>query len=136
MDPGHLLLYRQAQLVREIFSSNTTLMAVLARATSHNLPNWYLTGGALSQTIWKSIADLPQETGIPDYDLVYRDASDLSHEAGNLIIQAGKRIFADIGVGVEIPNQARVQLWYEKKHGISCPPHTSVEAGIDTWRRV
>ena len=106
---------------------------MLTRAAILNLPNWYLAGGALSQTIWNSVSKFPPETGIRDYDLVYYDASDPSYEAEDLAIQAGKRHFADIAVEVEIRNQARVHLWYEKKHGIPCGPHASVEAGIDTW---
>jgi hypothetical protein len=106
---------------------------VLSRAASLNLPNWYLAAGALSQTIWNFSSSLPPETGIRDYDLVYHDASDLSYEAEDAAIQAGKKVFADLSVEVEIRNQARVHLWYEKKFGIACPAHESVESGIDAW---
>ncbi|EXJ66461.1 uncharacterized protein A1O5_10613 [Cladophialophora psammophila CBS 110553] len=133
MNLGQLPLHLQIGHLREILSSNRTLTSVLTRAASLGLPNWYLAGGALSQTIWNSVSKLPCETGIRDYDLVYYDASDLSYEAEDLFIQAGKRHFDDMSVEVEIRNQARVHLWYEKKYGIPCPPHASVEAGIDTW---
>jgi hypothetical protein len=112
---------------------NPTLVLVLTRAASLNLPNWYLAAGALSQTIWNNVSSLPPETGIHDYDLVYYDASDLSYEAEDIVIQAGKRLFADISVEVEIRNQARVHLWYEKRFGLACPAHQSVEDGIDSW---
>ncbi|OAL38883.1 hypothetical protein AYO20_01634 [Fonsecaea nubica] len=108
-------------------------MTVLTRAAALNLPNWYLAGGAVSQTIWNTVSKLPPETGILDYDLVYYENSDLSYEAEDLAIQAGKRYFADVPVEVEIRNQARVHLWYEQKYGVTCEPHASVEAGIDTW---
>lgn len=108
-------------------------MTVLSRAATLKLPNWYLAGGALSQTIWNSRLSLPPETGIRDYDLVYYDASDLSYDAEDAVIQKGNNVFGDLSVEVEIRNQARVHLWYGKKHGIDCSPHSSVEAGIDTW---
>ncbi|KAF2481262.1 hypothetical protein BDY17DRAFT_325967 [Neohortaea acidophila] len=133
MDPGQLPLHRQIPLVREVLSTNPTLLAVLTRAATLNLPHWYLAGGALSQTIWNHVSRLPPQTGIRDYDLVYYDDSNLSYEAEDSAIQAGKRLFADIDVEVEIRNQARVHLWYGKKYGLQCPPHVSVEAGIDTW---
>lgn len=133
MDPGQLPLHRQISLVREILSSNPTLLTVLTRTGTLNLPHWYLAGGAISQTIWNSVSGLPAQTGIRDYDLVYFDASDLSYEAEDSVIQTGKRLFADIDVEIEIRNQARVHLWFEKKFGLQCHPHMSVEAGIDTW---
>lgn len=133
MNPAQLPLHRQVAILREVLSSNTTLLAILNRAASLDLPNWYLAGGAISQTVWNSVSNLPAETGIRDYDLVYYDASDLSFEAEDQVIQAGKRQFGDIPVDVEIRNQARVHLWFENKFGIACPPHLNVEAGIDTW---
>ncbi|KAH0837401.1 hypothetical protein FOPE_05151 [Fonsecaea pedrosoi] len=133
MNPGQLPLHLQITHLREILASNPSLMTVLTRAAALNLPNWYLAGGAVSQTIWNTVSKLPPETGILDYDLVYYENSDLSYEAEDLAIQAGKRHFADVPVEVEIRNQARVHLWYEQKYGVTCQPHASVEAGIDTW---
>ena len=49
------------------------------------------------------------------------------------MIQRAVELYADIPVEVEIRNQARVHLWYEKKFGIKCPQHDSVETGIDSW---
>lgn len=133
MDAAQLPLQQQIRELRKTLSTNPTLIAVLIRAANLKIPNWYLAGGALSQTIWNSVSCLAPETGIRDYDLVYYDDSDLSYEAEDEVIQRGKQAFADISVEVEIRNQARVHLWYGKKYGIECTPHRSVEAGIDTW---
>lgn len=132
-NPGQLPLHRQMEHFQAVISSNPTLMTVLARAATMNLPNWYLAAGALSQTIWNAMSSFPPDTGIRDYDLVYFDDTDLSYKAEDVHIQAGKKLFADIPVEVEIRNQARVHLWFEDKFGVACPPHKSVEAGIDTW---
>lgn len=133
MNPAQLPIQSQLVHLRNVLSLNPTLVLVLTRAASLNLPNWYLAAGALSQTIWNNVSSLPPETGIHDYDLVYYDASDLSYEAEDVVIQAGKRLFADIPVEVEIRNQARVHLWYEKKFGLARPANQSVEDGIDSW---
>ncbi|KAI5468142.1 hypothetical protein BGZ63DRAFT_419778 [Mariannaea sp. PMI_226] len=133
MKPAHLSLQAQLKVLIETLSSNPTLLLVLSRTATLKLPNWYLAGGALSQTIWNSVSSLPPETGIRDYDLVYFDDTDTSWEAEDAVIQAGKELFADISTEVEIRNQARVHLWYESKFGVPCPPHDCVEAGIDTW---
>ena len=131
--PKHLPLAQQLTLLREILSTNTTLIQVLTRAHQLNIPNWYLAAGSVSQTIWNYMSGFPPDQGISDYDLVYHDASDLSYEAEDAVIQAANKIYADLDVEVEVRNQARVHLWYEKKHGRKCPEHQSVEEGIDSW---
>ncbi|CAH0052055.1 unnamed protein product [Clonostachys solani] len=132
-NPAQLPLNQQITRFREIVSTNATLMTILSRAATLKLPNWYLAAGAVSQTIWNTMSSFAPDTGIRDYDLVYFDDSDLSFEAEDAVIQAGRELFADLPVEVEIRNQARVHLWFEKKFGVPCPPHKSVEAGIDTW---
>ncbi|KAH7362357.1 hypothetical protein B0T11DRAFT_328438 [Plectosphaerella cucumerina] len=133
MNPAQLPLHLQLAHLRKVLSTNKTLIEVLGRARSLHLPNWYLAAGSLSQTIWNHASSKPPDTGISDYDLVYFDNSDLTYEAEDVHIQKSRQLFADLGVDVEIRNQARVHLWYEKKHGVPCSPHDSVESGIDSW---
>jgi len=97
------------------------------------LPDWYLVAGCLYQTVWNVMTSRPPEAGILDYDLAYFDASDLSWEAEDAVIQAGRQAFAGLPAPVQIRNQARVHLWYEQKYGSPCPPHESTEAAIDTF---
>jgi hypothetical protein len=132
-NPALLPIAAQLTHFKAAVSTNKTLLTVLSRAVSLNLPNWYLAGGAISQTIWNHMSGLPPEHGINDYDLVYHDASDLSYEAEDVVIQAGKAVFADIPVEVEIRNQARVHLWYGPKYGIPCPAHKCTESAIEQW---
>jgi hypothetical protein len=49
------------------------------------------------------------------------------------VIRAGREVFADLPADVEIRNEARVHLWYEKKFGAPCPPHDCVESAIDSF---
>ncbi|KAF4609842.1 hypothetical protein G7Y89_g15781 [Cudoniella acicularis] len=118
MNPAQLPLHQQLVHLRSVLVRNKTLITVLTRAATLNLPNCLIT---ISRDRDR------------DYDLVYYDSSDLSYEAEDKIIEAGRLLFEDLPVKVEIRNQARVHLWYGKKHGIHCAPHQSVEAGIDSW---
>jgi hypothetical protein len=61
------------------------------------------------------------------------DATDMSLEAEDQVIQCANEIFAGVPATVEIRNEARVHLWYEKKFGVPCAPHTSTEAAIDSF---
>jgi hypothetical protein len=89
--------------------------------------------GCLYQTVWNIVTSRSAEAGILDYDLAYFDASDLSWEGEDAVIQAGRTLFSDLPVPVQIRNQARVHLWYEQKFRAPCPPHDSTEAAIDTF---
>lgn len=118
---------------RAALLENATLTEVLARAATMDLPDWYLVAGCLYQTVWNVVTGQPAEAGILDYDLVYFDDSDLSWDAEDEVIQSGTTLFAGLPAPVQIRNQARVHLWYERKFGKPCPPHTSTEAAIDTF---
>lgn len=133
MRAGRLPLDEQIAQFRAVLSRNETLIRVLGTAAGMALPGWYLVAGCLYQTVWNVVTGQPPEAGILDYDLAYFDASDLSWDAEDGIIQAGRSVFGDVSAPVQIRNQARVHLWYEHKFGVACPPHSSTEAAIDTF---
>ena len=120
---GRLPLDEQLARFEQTLRRNRTLTEVLARAATLALPGWYLVAGCLCQTVWNVASGQPPEAGILDYDLAYFDASDLSWDAEDAVIQAGHQLFARLPAPVQIRNQARVHLWYGEKFGIGCPPH-------------
>jgi uncharacterized protein len=113
----------QLAQVERMLLRNTTLEAVLNHAHGLDLPGWYLTAGAVFQTVWNCVTGRDPEQGIRDYDLIYFDRSDLSWEAEDAVIRRARRV----------RNQARVHLWYEQKFGRPWPPHPSSEAAIDSF---
>jgi hypothetical protein len=133
MPAGRLPLDEQMARFQATLSRNETVIRVLDAAARMALPGWYLVAGCLYQTVWNVVTGQPPEAGILDYDLAYFDPSDLSWEAEDSIIQAGRTVFGDLTAPVQIRNQARVHLWYEQKFGVRCPPHSSTEAAIDTF---
>ena len=133
MDYGRLPIDEQVAAFRAVLQRNQVLAEVLSRAAVLDLPGWYLVAGCLYQTVWNAVTGRPPEAGILDYDLAYFDATDLSWQAEDAVIQAGQQRFGDLPAPVQIRNQARVHLWYEQKFGVACPPHTSTEAAIDTF---
>jgi uncharacterized protein len=133
MRPGQLPVDQQVAQFRAALRRNRTLTEVLARAAAMDLPSWYLVAGCLYQTVWNVLTGEPPEAGILDYDLAYFDSSDLSWDAEDAIIRAGHQIFAGLRAPVQIRNQARVHLWYQRKFGAPCQPHESAEAAIDTF---
>lgn len=107
--------------------------AILDRWSALALPDAWLTGGCLFQTVWNVQVGRAPDTGIKDYDVFYFDAGDLS-EAGERQVQARvSEIYGDLGIVVETSNQARVHLWYESCFGHSYAPLRSSREGIDRF---
>ncbi|MER7179429.1 nucleotidyltransferase family protein [Streptomyces hyaluromycini] len=131
---GRLPLSEQLDGLRSALSQNETLTDVMTRAATLELPGWYVTAGCLFQTVWNVATGRPPANGIKDYDIFYFDDSNLSWEAEDAVIKAGKTVFADLPAVVEIRNEARVHLWYEQKFGVPCPPHVSTEYETKTAR--
>ncbi|RPF36133.1 hypothetical protein EDD92_6164 [Streptomyces sp. TLI_185] len=102
---GRLPLDDQLDSLRAVLSRNSVLTEVLERTATMALPGWCLTA----------------------------DAGDLSGEAEDAVIKAGREIFADLPAEVEVRNEARVHLWYEDRFGVPCPPYDSTEAAIDSF---
>jgi len=106
--------------------------ALLARLPALGLPDCWLVSGSLFQTVWNIQTGLPPTHGIKDYGIFYFDP-DTSWQAEDEAIRRGNTAFADLGITVEIRNQARVHLWYAEKFGLPYPPLTRATDGIDRF---
>ncbi|MGW4404557.1 nucleotidyltransferase family protein [Nonomuraea sp. NPDC004702] len=128
---SRLPLDEQTAAVRAVLETDPVLVRVLGGARTLGLPGWWLAAGSVVQAIWNHVTGRPAGYGVKDYDLIYHDPSDLSWEAEDRAIRAGRELFGD--VPVEIRNEARVHLWYERRFGVPCPPYDSSEAAIDSF---
>jgi hypothetical protein len=112
--------------------ANATLWEALGRLPVLQLPNWYLGAGCVTQTIWNLECGNPVHEGILDYDLVYFDP-DLSENAEQRVREQASTLLADLGVVLDVKNQARVHTWYAGRFGYSIRLYTSIHEAIDTW---
>lgn len=97
------------------------------------LPECHLTAGCLFQATWNRGSGRAPDWGIKDYDVFYFDDSDLSWEAEDGVIRRVQAQVADLGVTVEVKNQARVHLWYAQHFGVDYPQLRSARDGIDRY---
>lgn len=114
-------------------ASNPVNRAILSRWDLLDLPGPWLVAGCLFQTVWNVQAGLRPESGIKDYDIFYFDPCDLSETAeadAQALVDAA---FSDLGVTIEVANQARVHLWYPAHFGHPYPALASVEEGISRF---
>jgi hypothetical protein len=112
--------------------ANEKNCAILARLPQLGLPDCWLVSGALFQSVWNKLTNRPPEHGIRDYDLFTFDP-DTSWDAEDKAIRRTRIALADLGVEIELRNQARVHLWYEQKFGRPYPPLALATDGIDRF---
>ncbi len=113
--------------------SNPVNAELLQRLDSLRLPQCHLTAGCLFQAVWNRQAGRAPDWGVKDYDVFYFDAADLSWEAEDRVIRAVQALTADLGVTVEVKNQARVHLWYRDRFQADYPQLTRTTDGIDRY---
>jgi hypothetical protein len=115
-----------------IAMTNPINAEILARLPSLGLDQCMLTAGCLFQAVWNRQSNQAASWGIKDYDVFYFD-TDLSWQAEDDVIQAARQLFEDLGVHVELKNQARVHLWYGERFGKAYPQLLSAKEGIDRY---
>lgn len=123
----------QAEAVRIIIGQTPFLVATLQRLRDLALPDSWLVSGAIYNSVWNHLSGRPPLTGINDIDVFYFDASDLSYEAEDRVLCQAEPAFADLPLPVQIRNQARVHLWYERHFGAPYAPLKNSCEAVDRF---
>lgn len=106
----------------EIVRGVPTTMRVLETVRALDLPDWMVFSGAVYQPVWNHLTGRAPDYGIKDYDVAYHDDSDTSYEAEDVVIKRVAAAFEPpLRELVEVRNQARVHLWFNKKFGADEP---------------
>lgn len=113
--------------------SNPVNAELLRRLSDLGLPQCHLTAGCLFQAVWNRQAGRAPGWGVNDHDVFYFDGDDLSWEAEDRVIQAVQALTADLGVKIEVKNQARAHLWYRDRFRADYPRLTRTTDGIDRY---
>ncbi|MEM7446489.1 MAG: nucleotidyltransferase family protein [Pseudomonadota bacterium] len=123
----------QESRFRALIVTNPVIAAIIDRLPRLSLPDCWLTASSLTQTVWNVLDGNPPEAGIHDYDVFYFDP-DLSWDAEDRAIKRAAALFADIPAKIEVRNQARVHLWFDKRNGtLGYPQLKSACEGIDVF---
>lgn len=120
---------RLARQVVQLCLLNPVNATILERFNSLGIADWWLTGGCLFQTVWNLRSGRPAGQGIKDYDIVYF-ADDPSWEAEDQVASDAERLFADLGVRVEVRNLARAELWFQENYSVDWPPVANTSEAI------
>lgn len=118
------------QFFLKCVQANPVNQQILHLAPQLGVSDWWLTAGALFQTVWNVLEGKEPQNGIRDYDFFYFD-EDTSYEAEDAVIRRAKELFKGIDAEIEVRNEARVHIWYEEHFGVPAIPFTSSTDAID-----
>ncbi len=105
---------------------------VLIRMVACDLPNYVLGAGVVAQSVWNARHGYDARHGIADIDVVYFDP-DTSQSSEARASAKVATLLADLGLCVDVKNQARVHLWYRDRFGASIRSYTSLEDALSSW---
>jgi uncharacterized protein len=117
---------------RNDIAKNEASRAILSRWPRLDLPQSWLVAGCLFQTVWNIQSGRSPSADIKDYDIFYFD-DDLSADAEAQVQSHVSSVLGDLGVDVEVANQARVHTWYPEHFGQPYPTLLTVKEGIDRF---
>ena len=129
----NLDLYSQIDIFCRIIMENKILNELFTRAPSLGLKDYYIGAGCLAQTIWNYLSGFPLNHGIQDLDLVYFNEKEVSFNEEDKVVSKVHQLYKDIPIKIDVKNQARVHLWYERHFGYTIEPYPTLEAAINTW---
>jgi hypothetical protein len=109
----------------QIILADTAVGTVLPAIAQLNLPNWWLAGGAVRNTVWRSIFGNDCGLAIKDFDIAFFDiqgnrSQELAAKA-TLTEQFPNEQF-------DVKNQASFARWRPGRR-----PYSSTEDGIKEW---
>jgi uncharacterized protein len=122
-----------AQTLARHVASSPSLSTVLDRWAEVALPDCWLAGSSIAQTVWNAAFGLPPDHGRVDIDLVYFDAADLTAATEQAHEARLRALFSGLALKIDLKNQARVHLWYPNRFGFAIPPYRSAAQAIATF---
>lgn len=119
---------QQDAALRQMLRDSAWMMGVLQGARALGLRQWWIASGAIYNFVWNRLTGRPEARGIKDIDLIYWD-DDLNWEAEDLVIKRAE-LAMRLSIPVEVRNQARVPLWYEKRFDAPYPAIRSADEAL------
>lgn len=120
---------REATL-RTLLLADPDVRTTIQAAIVVNLPSWAIGGGVVRDVVWDFIFQSQGRTSHNDIDLVYFD-TDLSESKEIQCEEAVQRRCGD--ARVQVRNQARVHLWYERKFGHRIDQVADIEDAVSRF---
>lgn len=115
-----------------LLQKDQDLYQIIEVVSAMGLPEVYIAGGCISQTVWNYLFQMPCGYGISDVDIVYF-SEDLRETSEARVIEMIQQACGHLRYPIDVKNEARVHLWYEERFGKQIPPYTSTKDAISSW---
>lgn len=123
----------RAEELDAILRASPMLMRVLTTLRTLDLPHWRVFSGAVYQTVWNARTGRAPEYGLKDFDVGYFDP-EVSWDAEDVFIRRVADAFdPPLKEMVEVRNQARVHLWFERRFGEPYAPLRQTEEALERF---
>jgi uncharacterized protein len=123
----------QGAALERLVRASPVVAPLLDALPAWGLPGCYVGAGAVVQTVWNAAHGFALDVGVKDADVVYFDPDDLSADSEDRAEDLVRRSVPELGVAVDVTNEARVHLWYEGRFGVPLEQYGSAEHAIATW---
>lgn len=117
--------------LRHLARSSPWLMPALRAARELDLSSWCLGAGVVRNLVWDALHGYQTPSSLPDLDLAYFDAADVSPERDALLQRRLAEAMPQIPW--EVTNQAGVHHWFESYFGHAVAPLTSLPEAVASW---
>ena len=114
-----------AALIEAVLRADPWRMAVLARVREFNLPDWAIGAGFVRSAVWDRLTARPRPTPLPDIDVIYFDAADLSSTRDSALEAELTRVMP------ERPWQVRNQARMHRRNGDA--PYLGTADALRYW---
>ncbi len=118
--------------VEACLDASPLIRTALGRLDGRGPPGWLLAAGAVTQTVWNAAHGFSAAHGIDDLDVVFFDPSGDDAAERRTADDIGW-LLADLGVPVDVKNQARVHEWYPDRFGEVVAPYASMTEALSSW---
>lgn len=117
--------------LRQLAASSPWLMPALRAVRELGLPAWCIGAGAVRNLVWDALHGYAAPSSLPDIDVAYFDATDLSPERDAALQQRLRQAMPD--TPWEVTNQAAVHHWFEAYFGHAVEALHSLPEAIASW---
>lgn len=119
--------------LRRYLLQNERLAALIARLSQVQEVTLWVGAGAIAQTVWNGLAGRAADDHIKDYDIVYFDPKDRSAHGERQLSVRLHGLLQDLGLALDVCNQARVHTWYHEDFGRRIEPYDSLFEAVRSW---
>lgn len=95
--------------LNKILEKDNALYKIIRDVSALGIPNLYVGGGSVTQSVWNHLFSKPIGYGISDVDIVYFD-TDLSLEKERMVLEQIVKTTKQNQYALDVKNEARVHL--------------------------